>query len=261
MEFIGFFFALFIGFSIGLFGGGGSILSVPVLAYLFLLDEKISTAYSLFIVGVTALLGGVKQNFNKNVHWRTALLFGTPSVIGVWCIRKFVIPELPEILFEIGDIAVSRRMGMFGVLIILMFLASYFILNEKVYKKEKTDKKTNYFLVFFEGLIVGAVTGFVGAGGGFLIVPAFVLLINLNMKEAIGTSLVIIALKSIIGFFLGDAMIINIDWNFLILFTSITICGMFFGIYAGKFLNNQSLKRGFGYFVLFMAFFMLYMEF
>ena len=80
-------------------------------------------------------------------------------------------------------------------------------------------------------------------------------------KRQIGTSLVIIALKSIIGFFLGDAMIINIDWNFLILFTSITICGMFFGIYAGKFLNNQSLKRGFGYFVLFMAFFMLYMEF
>ena len=119
----------------------------------------------------------------------------------------------------------------------------------------------NYPLILLEGFVIGAVTGFVGAGGGFIIIPALVLLTNLDIKKAIGTSLIIIAFKSILGFFLGDALIMSIDWNFLIVFTTLTIAGIYFGIYFGKFIDGNKLKKGFGYFVLAMALFILFTEF
>jgi hypothetical protein len=175
MEIFGYFMALFIGISLGLFGGGGSILAVPVLAYLFLLDEKVATAYSLFIIGFGALVGGLKQNRNNNVDWTTAIVFGIPSLIGVWIVRLYVIPQLPEILFNIGDFSISRRMGMFGVFIVLMFAAAYSMLNNNSRKGGTGNIIYNYPLILIEGFVIGAVTGFVGAGGGFIIIPALVL--------------------------------------------------------------------------------------
>ena len=261
MELIGYFMALLIGISLGLFGGGGSILAVPVLAYLFYLDEKSATAYSLFIVGFAALVGGINQNRNNNVDWRTAIVFGIPSLIGVWIVRHYVIPVLPDTLFYIGDFSITRRMGMFGVFIVLMFAAAYSMLNNSVKNKESGDVNYNYTLILIEGLVIGALTGLVGAGGGFIIIPALVLLTNLDIKKAIGTSLVIIAIKSILGFFLGDALIMSVDWNFLIVFTTLTIMGIFLGIYIGKFIDGNKLKKGFGYFVLLMAVFVLITEF
>ncbi|MDB2427250.1 sulfite exporter TauE/SafE family protein [Flavobacteriaceae bacterium] len=261
MELLGYIMALFIGISLGLFGGGGSILAVPVLAYLFLLDEKVATAYSLFIVGFAALVGGIKQNINNNVDWITAVVFGIPALIGVWIVRHYVIPELPDVLFDVGDFAISRRMGMFGVFIVLMVAAALSMLKENTRKGGSGDISYNYPLILIEGLIVGTVTGLVGAGGGFLIIPALVVLTNLDIKKAIGTSLVIIALKSILGFFLGDALIMSIDWNFLIVFTSITIIGIFLGVYIGNFIDVNKLKKGFGYFILAMSIFMFIIEF
>jgi uncharacterized membrane protein YfcA len=261
MELLGYIMALFIGISLGLFGGGGSILAVPVLAYLFSLDEKVATAYSLFIVGFAALVGGIKQNINNNVDWITAVVFGIPALIGVWIVRHYVIPELPDVLFDIGDFAISRRMGMFGVFIVLMVAAALSMLKENTRKGGSGDISYNYPLILIEGLIVGTVTGLVGAGGGFLIIPALVVLTNLDIKKAIGTSLVIIALKSILGFFLGDALIMSIDWNFLIVFTSITIIGIFLGVYIGNFIDGNKLKKGFGYFILAMSIFMFIIEF
>ena len=261
MELLGYIMALFIGISLGLFGGGGSILAVPVLAYLFSLDEKVATAYSLFIVGFAALVGGIKQNINNNVDWITAVVFGIPALIGVWIVRHYVIPELPDVLFDIGDFAISRRMGMFGVFIVLMVAAALSMLKENTRKGGSGDISFNYPLILIEGLIVGTVTGLVGAGGGFLIIPALVVLTNLDIKKAIGTSLVIIALKSILGFFLGDALIMSIDWNFLIVFTSITIIGIFLGVYIGNFIDGNKLKKGFGYFILAMSIFMFIIEF
>lgn len=261
MELLGYIMALFIGISLGLFGGGGSILAVPVLAYLFSLDEKVATAYSLFIVGFAALVGGIKQNINNNVDWITAVVFGIPALIGVWIVRHYVIPELPDVLFDIGDFAISRRMGMFGVFIVLMVAAALSMLKENMRKGGSGDISYNYPLILIEGLIVGTVTGLVGAGGGFLIIPALVVLTNLDIKKAIGTSLVIIALKSILGFFLGDALIMSIDWNFLIVFTSITIIGIFLGVYIGNFIDGNKLKKGFGYFILAMSIFMFIIEF
>jgi uncharacterized membrane protein YfcA len=259
----GYISALVIGVSLGLIGGGGSILAVPVLAYLFLLDAKFATAYSLFIVGFSALVGGIKQHFKGYVDWRTAIVFGIPAMIGVTVIRKFVVPILPDVLFTIDDFEFTRRMGMFGLFAILMIPAAFSMLKKKKVKETNENKevKYNYPLILAEGLIVGAITGMIGAGGGFLIIPALVILANVEMKVAVGTSLVIIAFKSLIGFFIGDAMTMDIDWFLLFTFTAASVVGIFIGSYLSNFIDGNKLKRGFGYFIFVMAIFIFYMEF
>lgn len=263
IEIFGYISAFFIGISLGLIGGGGSILAVPVLAYLFHIDARMATAYSLFIVGASALVGGIKQHYKGYVDWRTAFVFGLPAIIGVTVIRHFVVPALPNILFTISNFEVTRRMGMFGLFAVLMIPAAFSMLNGRKELKKVTagNVKYNYPLILVEGLILGAVTGMIGAGGGFLIIPALVILANVEMKVAVGTSLIIIALNSLIGFFLGDALVSHIDWNFLLIITSISIAGIFFGSYLGNFIDGKKLKKGFGYFILIMAAFIFYMEF
>lgn len=261
MEIFGYFMAIAIGISLGLIGGGGSILAVPVLAYLFGMDEKVATAYSLFIVGTAALVGGLRQHRNGNVDWRTAVVFGIPAIAGVWAVRHYIVPALPDVLFTAGDLDFTRRMGMFGLFAVLMVWAAWSMLSSKERKSGSGDVSYNYPLILAEGLIVGAITGFVGAGGGFLIIPALVILANLEIKRAIGTSLMIIALKSLLGFFLGDAMTTAIDWLFLAQFTGLAVVGIFAGVYLGRFIDGARLKKGFGYFIIAMAVFIFTMEF
>lgn len=253
--------ALVIGTSLGLIGGGGSILAVPVLAYLFSFNETYATSYSLFVVGASSLVGGIRQNKNNNVDWKTAIVFGIPAIVGVWLIRNYVIPALPEELFSIDGFVFTRRMMMFGVFSILMVWAAYSMLSDKERKGGTGKVKYNYPLIIAEGLIVGGITGFVGAGGGFLIIPALVILANLEIKKAIGTSLIIIALKSLLGFFFSDALTLDVDWNFLLIFTSVAIVGIFVGVFLSKAIDGTKLKKGFGYFIIVMALFIFYMEF
>ena len=263
LEILGFFSALIIGISLGLIGGGGSILAVPVLAYLFSVNEKVATAYSLFIVGASALVGGLKQHLKGYVDWRTAVVFGLPAIVGVSVVRRFVVPALPEVLFNIDDFEFTRRMGMFGLFAILMIPAAFSMLKTRKEKKQKGDGtvKYNYPLIIGEGLLVGGITGMIGAGGGFLIIPALVILANVEMKVAVGTSLIIIAFKSLLGFFIGDALTMTIDWMFLTVFTLISFVGIFIGSYLSNFIDGNKLKKGFGYFIFVMAIFIFYMEF
>ena len=263
LEILGYFSALIIGISLGLIGGGGSILAVPVLAYLFSVNEKVATAYSLFIVGASALVGGLKQHLKGYVDWRTAVVFGLPAIVGVSVVRRFVVPALPEVLFNIDDFEFTRRMGMFGLFAILMIPAAFSMLKTRKEKKQKGDGtvKYNYPLIKGEGLLVGGITGMIGAGGGFLIIPALVILANVEMKVAVGTSLIIIAFKSLLGFFIGDALTMEIDWMFLIVFTLISFVGIFIGSYLSNFIDGNKLKKGFGYFIFIMAIFIFYMEF
>lgn len=261
LEIFGYVSALIIGISLGLIGGGGSILAVPVLAYLFMVNEKVATAYSLFIVGLSALIGGIKQHFKGYVDWRTAFVFGLPAIIGVTLVRYYVVPALPDILFYVGEFEFTRRMGMFGLFAVLMIPAAFSMLRNREEKVNNKDVKYNYPLILLEGLVVGAITGFIGAGGGFLIIPALVILANVKMKVAVGTSLIIIAFKSLLGFFLGDALTMDIDWTFLLTFTVISLIGIFIGSYLGSFVNGNKLKKGFGYFIFIMAIFIFYMEF
>ncbi|ASV31731.1 sulfite exporter TauE/SafE family protein [Maribacter cobaltidurans] len=266
MEFLhilGYVSALIIGISLGLIGGGGSILAVPVLAYLFSVNEKVATAYSLFIVGASALVGGWKQHLKGFVDWKTAVVFGIPAIIGVTLVRHYLVPVLPDVLFHIGTFEFTRRMGMFGLFAILMFPAAYSMLKTKkeILKEGKREVKYNYPLILAEGLLVGAITGLIGAGGGFLIIPALVILANVEMKVAVGTSLIIIAIKSLMGFFLGDAITMEINWQFLLVFTGLSFLGIFIGSYISNYIDGNKLKKGFGYFILVMAVFIFYMEF
>ena len=261
IDFAGYFGALVIGISLGLIGGGGSILAVPILAYIFLIDAKLATAYSLFIVGFSALIGGIKQHIKGYVDWRTAFVFGLPAIIGVSIVRKYMIPNLPDLLFQIENFEFTLRMGMFGLFAILMIPAGLSMIKERKELQIHGDVKYNYPLIIGEGLLVGAITGFIGAGGGFLIIPALVLLANVKMKTAVGTSLVIIAAKSLGGFLMGDLFTAVIDWMFLLIFTSISFVGIFIGSFLGNFINGSKLKKGFGYFIFAMAIFIFYMEF
>lgn len=263
IEIFGYASALVIGISLGLIGGGGSILAVPVLAYLFSVNEKVATAYSLFIVGASALVGGLKQHFKGYVDWRTAIVFGLPAIIGVTVVRKFVVPALPDVLFALGDFDFTRRMGMFGLFAALMIPAAFSMLKTRKENNNANKGKVtyNYPLILAEGLLVGGITGMIGAGGGFLIIPALVILANVEMKVAVGTSLIIIAFKSLLGFFFGDALTMQIDWIFLALFTGLSFVGIFIGSYLSNFIDGSKLKKGFGYFIFVMAVFIFYMEF
>lgn len=263
LEIFGYISALVIGISLGLIGGGGSILAVPVLAYLFSVNEKVATAYSLFIVGASALVGGWKQHLKGFVDWRTAVVFGIPAIVGVTVVRHYVVPMMPDVLFTLGDFDFTRRMAMFGLFAVLMIPAAYSMLKKPKDQAVKRDGKVkyNYPLILAEGLVVGGITGMIGAGGGFLIIPALVILANVEMKVAVGTSLIIIAFKSLMGFFLGDALTMEIDWIFLGIFTSLSLVGIFIGSYLGNFVDGNKLKKGFGYFILVMAVFIFYMEF
>ena len=263
LEGLGYLSALIIGISLGLIGGGGSILAVPVLAYLFSVNEKVATAYSLFIVGTSAFVGGWQQHLKGYVDWRTALIFGLPAIVGVTLVRHYLVPAMPELLFFIGDYPFSRRIAMFGLFAFLMLPAAYSMLKKETPVQSSDDGAItyNYPLILIEGLIVGGITGLIGAGGGFLIIPALVIFANIEMKVAVGTSLIIIALKSLMGFFLGDALTMQIDWPFLGIFTTLSLIGIFIGSYLGNFIDGKKLKKGFGYFILVMAAFIFYMEF
>ena len=263
IELFGFICALIIGVSLGLIGGGGSILAVPVLAYLFSFDERIATSYSLFIVGMSALIGGLKQHLKGYVDWKTAIVFGLPAIAGVSLVRHFLVPVLPDELFHIDSFIFTRRMGMFGLFALLMIPAAFSMLKQQkaLALKEKKTVSYNYPLILIEGLIVGGITGLIGAGGGFLIIPALVILANVEMKIAIGTSLVIIAFKSLLGFFIGDATKMEIDWEFLFTFTGIAIVGIYIGSYLSNFIDGGKLKKAFGYFIFIMSLFIFYMEF
>ena len=260
LEILGYFGALIIGVVLGLIGGGGSILTVPVLVYLLAINPVTATAYSLFVVGASALVGAFKNMQKKLVDFRTAIVFSIPAFIAVYATRKYMVPAIPESLFSIGGFEITKNIGIMLFFAIIMILASVSMIREKGKKKADAEKISyNYPLIIIEGIVVGVLTGIVGAGGGFLIIPALVLLAKLPMKKAVATSLLIIAIKSLIGF-IGDVQNMNIDWIFLAIFTGLSVVGMFVGIYLNKFIDGKKLKKGFGWFVLLMGVYIIWAE-
>jgi uncharacterized protein len=262
LEIIGYLASILIGVSLGLIGGGGSILTVPVLAYLFGVTTVAATSYSLFIVGVTSAVGTVSYFKKGLVNLKTALIFGIPSIIAVFSTRAFIVPAIPNELFSVGSFVLTRDILLMLLFAVLMILASYSMIK-KDKKKEKSDEpqvqKFNYPLILIEGAVVGVLTGLVGAGGGFLIIPALVVLSKLPMKEAVGTSLLIIALKSVIGFF-GESSETLIDWPFILIITSFAIVGIFIGFALSKKIEGAKLKPAFGWFVLVMGIYIILKE-
>jgi uncharacterized membrane protein YfcA len=257
MEILGWIMALVIGLTLGLLGGGGSILTVPVLVYLLGINPVISTGYSLFIVGLSSLFGSYSYFKKDQVDLRTAAVFGVPSIIAVYLSRKVLVPAIPDEIFTTGEFIFTKSIAIMVLFAVLMIGASYSMIKGRKDTGEETGEvKYNYPLILLEGLVVGTLTGLVGAGGGFLIIPALVLFSGLSMKMAVGTSLLIIAVKSLIGF-LGDIQNHAIDWTFLLSFAALAIVGIFLGSKLSNFIPSQKLKPAFGWFVLIMGIYIL----
>lgn len=322
-DLIGYIGSVLVGFTLGLIGGGGSILSVPIFVYLFGIEPVIATGYSLFVVGISSSVGAfnymrkglldykaamvfaapsfiavyltrhfllpaipnqfftigkidittdilfililvavmlglslltLNLNYKSNrMHYRVFLLV-TPAAIMVFIVRQFIIPVLPHELLMIGGFTLTKNTGIMMLFALVMFLASLSMIRNRKGITEENDsgKFEGKAGIVFLGLVVGALTGLVGAGGGFLIIPALVLIAGLPLKTAIGTSLLIIAVNSLTGF-LGDIHNQVIQWPFLLSFTGLSIIGIFLGTYISKYLDNQKLKKGFGWFILLMS--------
>ncbi len=253
MEIFGYLLAALVGISPGLIGGGGSILTVPILVYVMGLNPVLATSYSLFIVGSTSLVGAVNNYYKGFVNIKTALLFGASSITTVFITRKLLMPLIPSVLFSSAHFRITQSMATMVLFAILMLLASIAMITNK---DEASPTKTvtvpyniNIASLLFFGIQIGLATGFLGAGGGFLLIPALVLLLKMPMKNAIGTSLLIIALNSLIGF-TGDIGHYIIDWKFLIIITLVAVAGIFIGGLLAKKLDGEKLKKGFGWFVI-----------
>jgi uncharacterized membrane protein YfcA len=253
---IGHILAIAIGLSLGLIGGGGSILAVPILVYVMGLNSKIAIAMSLVIVGTVSIIGAIPHWRQGNINFKTAILFTPAAMMGAYLGAK--VTALPFITDTFQLIC-------FGI---IMVIASVFMIRKASQKTDtqnvglKTSGKSSapkfppWLAILFQALVVGVITGFVGVGGGFLIIPALVLWAGIPMKEAIGTSLVIIAANSTTGF-LGYVTQVTIDWNLVISFIIAASAGIILGAYLTKYIDAKKLQKSFGYFVLAVAIFVL----
>jgi uncharacterized membrane protein YfcA len=255
MEIAGFVASVLMGLSLGLIGGGGSILTVPILVYLFGISPVLSTSYSLFVVGLTSLIGSYSHFRKGNLNIKTALLFGLPSIVSVYAVRKFIVPIIPDPVFTIGEMPITKDLFVLLMFAVLMVLAAVSMIRKSKREVQDCEQKINYNfpLILGEGVLVGGITGLIGAGGGFLIIPALVLFGGLCMKKAVGTSLLIIALKSLIGFTgdLGSGH--QLDIPFMLMFAGFATVGIIGGTLISNYISNEKLKPAFGWFVLAMG--------
>lgn len=259
-QIIGYILAVFVGMTLGMLGSGGSILSVPILVYVMGIEPTLATAYSLFVIGTTSLVGGIHKANQKLVDFHKVVSFGIPAVISVFITRKLIVPKIPEIVFSLDRFTLTKSILIMVVFALVMIFASVRMIkpfNEKIVFDEL---QVNYFKIAVMGILIGLISGFVGAGGGFLIVPTLLFFANTPMKMAVGTSLFIVSAQSLIGF-TGDIMSDQIiDWKLLQYFTLASIIGIFIGNFIAKKVADDKLKTSFGWFVLAMGIYIIIRE-
>jgi uncharacterized membrane protein YfcA len=251
MEVLGYIALFLVGLLLGTLGGGGSILSVPILVYVFAVDAVMASAYSLFIVGTTSLVGTLLKYHTQMVSVRTACVFGLPSVVAIFSTRKWIIPALPEVIVQIHAFHLTKRALILGVFAALMILASLALITGKHMVHSNRKQQAVIGLVVW-GMFTGCLTGLVGAGGGFLIIPALVYLTQLPFNTAVGTTLLIIGVNSLLGF-TGDVINQSINWPFLLLITTLAMAGILLGSRVTQQLPAHQLRRAFGWFILCMG--------
>ncbi|MRX65551.1 sulfite exporter TauE/SafE family protein [Maribacter luteus] len=260
IEIFGYLGALLVGLVLGLMGSGGSLIAIPIFTYLFHISPITTTAYSLFVVGTSSTIGALRNWEKGLVDFKIAFVFAIPAFIAVYVVRKYILPIIPMEIVTIYDIAVTKDMAIMVFLALIMLLCSLsMIRTKKSLLEHKQLNRYNYPLIVLQGILIGLFTGFVGIGGGFLIIPTLVLLVKLPMKKAVATSLFIIALKSLIGF-LGDLGNLEINWDFLLRFTAISTLGIFLGIYFSSFIKGEKLKTYFGWLLLILSIGIFYKE-
>jgi len=258
LHVLGYCFAIVIGLTMGIFGGGGTVMTLPVLVYLFQFDAKVSVAYSLFIVGISSMAGSVKSIFKQEAELKAALVFGLPSLFAVIITRLFLVPHLPEILFS--SPAFTLRLDAFLLLLfaVLMISVATFMLKSRKHTST-IPEQSNYLSILWKALAVGLLSGVLGAGGGFIIVPSLMAFYGMDTRRAVATSLLIISANSFIGFFTHfDAA--KTDWEFLSIFSALAIAGIFAGMWLAIKIPATKLKTAFALFVLGMGIYVIIHE-
>jgi len=251
MHLTGYCLSIIIGFSLGLIGGGGSILTIPVLVYFFDIDPAIAATYSLFIVGLAAVSGSINQYRMHNIDYKTVLLFGIPSVVVLFIMRKWLVNLMPPVIFHSGTVVITKAVFIMGVFSVLMLLASWSMIRQSSYTPAKEKQSITRLII--QGCITGAVTGFIGIGGGFIIVPSLVLFAGLPMKRAIGTSLTIIIINCFIGLLGNLEAVASLNFIFLFSFAALAMLGILIGTWATHFISDKKLKPIFGWIILSMS--------
>lgn len=264
MIFLGYVLGLLIGMCLGMMGAGGAILTIPVLTYIFDINPIISTTYSLFIVGITSFIGSVGYVRNSFYDLKAAIFFGIPSTIAVVLTGKFLFPAVPASM-DIAGIVLGKDlliMILFGVLMLLSAIAMIRSSRGAIRKDDFSEtRRFRYGLILLIAVGVGMVTAFLGAGGGFLIIPSLVILGNLPMKKAVGTSLLLITVNSLLGFVSKSSVLeTELDWSFLLSFSALTAVGILTGVRFARLISGERLKLYFGYFVLVLGIIVLGQE-
>lgn len=247
MEIVIYAIALLIGVSLGLIGAGGAIVAVPAFVYLGNTPPTIASGYALFVVAIVTAVGAVQYVRNKLVDWRSVVAFGVTTLVSIALIRKFIMPELPESFTLLNLFLETDTVLMLAFASILM-LAGAGMLKKR--KPRDSDEPTHIGRLTAFGIIIGIVSGFLGVGGGFLMTPAMVLWGGLDMKKAVGTSLVLISANGLVGVAADLSTDVQYDWPFLLTFTALATVGTIIGTTLSKRIDGQRLKAGFGYFVL-----------
>jgi len=255
MEILGYICSVIIGLTLGVLGSGGSILTVPVLVYLMHYNPLVATGYSLFIVGLTSISGAFSYMKKDLVDYKTAVVFAVPSFISVYIVRRYILSLIPPVVFHSGNFVLKKEVLIMLVFGVLMISAAYSMIRNKKYEQEEEKHSGifNYPMILTQGFLVGAMTGLVSVGGGFLIIPSLVIFGRVPIKMAVGTSLVIIATNAFIGF-LGDlSNQLVIDWTFLFKFCLFSVVGIVLGSNIARHISAARLKPLFGWFVLLMG--------
>lgn len=260
MELLGYVASILIGISLGLIGSGGSILTVPVLVYLFHIDPLLATTYSLCIVGISSIAGVISRLRQKLLDIKVILIFGAPSILGVFIARKFILHAIPASFYILPHTIINKSSFIMLFFATLMLASALSMILGKNSKEIEGQKPVYGVTLMVVGFVEGMITGIVGAGGGFLIIPALVILGKLPMKKAIASSLFIITIKSLVGFG-GDLMHVTVDWKFLLIIIALATLGIITGNYLNKTLDGAKLKKGFGWFVLSMSLVILFEQF
>lgn len=255
---VGHFFIFLMGLILGMMGAGGSILTIPIFVYLFNMEPFIAATHSLFVVAVTALFGSFSYIRKKEISVVKGITFIIPSFLGVVFAKKFILNIIPMTIYRSSHIQITKNFIIMTVFSILMMAASWTILKNKIYEAHFNNKKSHRLVMALLGFVVGVVIGFVGIGGGFIMIPVFVILMGLKMREAIGTSLVIISINALFGFLLSlNEFSVLINWQFLSIASLIAILGALMGSRYSHLINEKKLKFFFGWAILYLSLFII----
>jgi len=256
MEIIGYVCATLVGLSLGILGSGGSILTVPIMVYLFDVNPVDATGYSLFVVGISSAIGGYKYVRKNLVDMKTAFIFAVPSIVSVFLTRTFVMPAIPNPVFSVSTFVLSKEVFIMILFAVLMVVVSYNMIRNGKYKapEGKELPNLNYVWLVTVGFISGILTGIVGVGGGFIIIPALVLLAKVPVRMSVGTSLLIVAFNCLSGF-AGELFERQevMDYKFLLSFSALAVGGIFMGFSIALKKSPTQIKKLFGWFVLVMG--------